>query len=441
MRSPLPVALVAALVLGACSDGGGSTAAPVATPFTIWVFEERLTLDAQDEPLANVRVAFDPPDGGERVTRTTGLDGHVTFEGDFTGGGASVTVLSDEHVYLTMLEASPDTARARPNTIGKPAADLVVFPPRFDSSVERSTVELRGNISGKRDPDHVVTLAVGSVPRLGSYRALESTYALRAPKGRPFFLLGYETKTLVDKEGIVVESELLKAFRIELPARTDDQKLDLDLTPLASLPTKLFRVRAEVPQGSGSPFGGGARAFATTASADSRLTVAPFARSSVSADGRVFDVEATLVDTDIAPERLVSQVELVAPDGSRSVRRSPGVMTDGMVWKDFPVPPTIPDPEASRALRDAIPLDGFPPGADLVASLYAGGRLVWLLNGPPGGPRKKTFTVPYRDEIGQVDVQIFALSLSACTDRVALSPRGELCRAESTFRDIHLRKR
>ncbi|HVH43273.1 MAG TPA: hypothetical protein VM925_13050 [Labilithrix sp.] len=427
---------------GACAStdsrpGSGG----IGTPFTVWVFEERFTLDDEDKPLPNVRVVFDPPGGGERATRTTAADGHVTFDGDFARGGGSVTVLSNEHVYVTMLEASPETARARPNAIGKPASDLVVLPPRLDRITEPRTVELRGTIFGKRDRNHVVSIAASSLPRLGAYRALESTYVVRAPRDRPFFVLGHETRTLLDRDGVVVENELLKAFRIEMSARADDQVLDLDLPKLPSLPTKVIHVRAETPQVGASPFGAGTRAFASVGSVDSGLGVGLFARTSPSADGHAFDIDVTLVETDVTPERLLSDAVLIAADGSQSTRTEQGTMADGMVWKDFALPPSIPDADASRTVRDPIPLDGFPAGADLVAKVYAGGgQLLWILNGPPGGPRGKTFTIPYRDEVASVDIQLFALSLSARMDRVPLASRGEFYRYTSTFRDVLLGK-
>lgn len=419
----------------------GSTESPSrpGAPFTVWVFEERLTLDGEDQPLPNVRVAFDPPDGGERVTKTTDADGHATFEGDFTRGGASVTVLSDNHVYVTMLEASPESARARPNTIGKPPSDLVVFSPRLDRVTDDRTVELRGTISGKRDPNNVVSLTVSSLPRLGAYQAMESTYILRAPKERPFFLLGHETRTLVDDDRVVVEKHLEKSFRIELSARADDQLLELDLAKLPSLPTRLIRVRAEPPPG--GPFGTGARAFASVGSADSQLSVGLFAETRPNVDGRAFDIDVTLVDTNVSPERLLSQAVLYAPDGSQSVRTEQGTMADGAVWNDFPLPPSIPNPESWRDVRDPIPLDGFPPGSDLLAKVYAGGQLLWILHGPPGGPRAKTFAIPYRGEVTNALVGIFALSLSARRERVVLLPRGEFYRYTSTFRDVLLTKK
>jgi hypothetical protein len=441
MRFRAALALASSVgVVALAPSCGGSDAASGGTPFTIWVLDERLTLDAQETPVANARVAYDPPDGSERVTKMTEADGHVTFDGDFTHGGASITVLSDDHVFVTMLEASPDTARAQPNTFGKPESDLVVVPPRLDRVTAGRTVGLRGNIFGKSDPDDVVSIAASSLPRLGAYQALESTFIFRVPRDRPFYILGHETKTLVDANNVIAQNDLIKSFRIELPARSDDELLDLDLPTVATLPAKLIHVHAEAPQVATSPFGPGTRASASVGTADSGLIVGVFAATAANANGHTFDVDVNLVDTDVTPERPLSQVILTAPDGSLSTRTEQGTMADGTVWTDFPLPPTIPDPDTSRTLLDPIPLDGFPAGADLEARLYAAGELLWILRGPPGGPHAKSFTIPYRREVTDIDVQLIAMSVTAETGRVALPLRGELYRYSATFRDVFLRK-
>jgi hypothetical protein len=436
-RCAPPLASIA--FVATCSLFGCSDSSKPRTPFTVWVFDARLALDGEDKPVSGARVALDPADGGERVTGTTEPDGHVTFEEDFTGGGASITVFSDDHVFTTMLEASPESALARPNGIGKPASDLVVFPQRLDVATARQTVALRGNIAGLKAPINAVTLSASSLPRLGTAVALTPTYALRAPRDRPFFVLGHALDTAIDPNGNVVSNDLRQSFRIDLPARPGDERLDVDLATVAPLPTRSLRLRAEVP--AGTPFVAGTRAYASVVSADSGLTPGVFAKTTAAPDGRAFDIDMKLAETDVSPERLVTQAVLVAPDGSRSLRAEPGIVPSGVVWSDFAAPPSIPDPDASRTIRDAIPLDGFPAGADLLAEVRAGGQLVWVLHGPPGGPRAKTFAVPYRDEIASTDVQVFALSLAARTDRVALPLRGEFHRHASVSRDIKLRKR
>lgn len=410
-------------------------------PFTVWVFDQRLTVDGAETPIANARVAFDPAGGGPRVTSTTAPDGHVTFDGDFSQGGASVTVLSDNHAYVTMLEASPDTARARPNTLGKPPADLVILPLRLDDVAESPTVELRGNLFAFKEPTNAVALASSALARLGAATALEPRYALRAPRGRPFFVLGAALTSFIDPAGNPVSNDLVKAFRIDLPAREDDQLLDIDLATIPALPSRTLRMRAELPQVAGTPFGPGTRALASVLSADSALTLGIFSSSTTTSDARAFDLSVTLVTTDIAPERPLTQALLIAPDGSRSVRTEQGIAAEGTNWNDFAAPPTVRDPDAPRTARDPIPLDGFPPGAELTVRVFAGGQLFWILYGPPGGPRASSFTIPYRDEVASTDVQVFAVSVVAQSDRVDLPSYGSFYRRTASFRDLRISKR
>ena len=432
---------MAALVCAGFVSCGSPTAGAVHTPFTVWVFDERLTVDGEDKPIANARVAFDPAGGGERVTLTAEPDGHVTFDGDFTQGGASVTVLSDNHAFVTMLEASPDSARARPNTVGKPPSDLVVFPLRFDTVTEGLTAELRGNILGWKDPTNEVVVSASGLPTLGAAAVLEPRYTLRVPRDRPFFLFGHALKGLIDKDGNPVSNEVVKSFRIDLPARNGDELLDLDLAALAPLKTRALHLRAEIPEIESNPFVTGTRAYASVLSADSGVTLGVFGLSTPTADGRSFNIDVTLAETNIAPERPITRAALIAPDGSRSVRLVQGIASDGTAWSDFMAPPTVPDPDAPRTAKDAIPLEGFPPGADLMVKVFAGSQLFWILYGPPGGPHNKSFTIPYRDEIASTDVQVFAVSLIAQMDRVDLPPHGALYRRSSSYRDIHVAKR
>lgn len=429
-------------MVASCGGGGGgdnSHGAP-GTPFTVWVYDQRLTLDGEEKPVGSVRVAFDPPGGGDRVTKTTEPDGHVTFEGDFAQGGASVTVFSPDHVFFTMLEASPETAAARPNTVGKPAQDLVILPPRLDAVTTGLTVGLSGNIFGKRHPLGIVALSTNGLPRVGAVSTAEPTYEIRALRGRPFFILGHELDSFVDADGNVVQNDLLQSFRIDLPARGDDERLDIDLQTVKPLPLQPLRLRVQSPDGAASPFIVGTRAYASVQSADSSLTPGVFLSSTANPDGRSFDINMKLAQVDIAPARVVTQAVLVAPDGSRSIRTEQGTAADGAAWTDFPMPPAIAEPDKARHLTDAIPLDGFPPGADLVAEILAVGQLFWVIHGPPGGPRAKSFVVPFQDEISNNKVVLFAVSVSARTDRVVLPMQGELYRKVGVFRDILLRK-
>jgi hypothetical protein len=426
-------------VVVACAHHGGNSGG--GTPFTVWVFDERLTMDGTDMPLAGVPVAFDPPGGGDRVLTNTDVDGHVTFLGDFSAGGASVTVFSLDHTFVTMLEASPSSAVARPNTAGKPPQDLVVYPPRLDSTTKMLTVELRGNIFGKHDPTNgQVALAASALPRLGSVETQDPTYAMRVPTCRPFFVLGSEFESALDKDGNVVNNNLFQSFRFDLPPRTDDELLDVDLTATKALPLQPVRIHAEAPRGQGSPFASGTRAYASVQSADSGITPGVFVLTTPSTDGLSFDIDVKLAETDISPERPITQAVLVAPDGSRTYRTEVGVASAGTSWTDFPMPPTVVNPDAARFITDAIPLDGFPQGADLVVQVLADGQLFWLLYGPPGGPKEPSFTLPRQDIAVDKDVKLYALSLAAKTDRVDLPVHGTIYRKMAVFRDIEVRK-
>ena len=431
------------LVATACAHHGAS--AP-GTPLTVWVYDERLTMNDADVPLGGVSVAFDPPGGGDRVTETTAPDGHVTFYGDFSGPGASVTIFSPDHVFFTLLEASPETAAARPNAAGKPPQDFVVYPPRLDTVTQGLTVELRGDIVGKRDPAKgQVALATSALPRLGTVETQDPTYALRAPKGTPFFMLGYEIESAVDGDGNVVSNSLFQAFRLDLPARTDDELLDLDLTTTPELTTAPLRIHAQAPQpppGSPtpSPFVAGTRAYASVQSADSGLTPGVFVFTTPSPDAQSFDIDVKVAQTDISPERPITQAVLVAPDGSRAIRTELGVVPNGTSWADFPMPPTVPDPDLARLVTEPIPLSGFPQGADLAVQVLADGELFWILEGPPGGPKQPSFTLPRQDLVTNKDVHLYALSVAAKSDRVELPIHGVVYRKVGIFRDVEIRK-
>ena len=53
-----------------------------------------------------------------------------------------------------------------------------------------------------------------------------------------------------------------------------------------------------------------------------------FIVATASADGRAFDISVKLAQTDITPERTVTQAVLVAPDGSRSIHTEQGIAAD-----------------------------------------------------------------------------------------------------------------
>lgn len=427
-RSSIIAALV--LVASSCGNSGASK-----TAFTVWAFGEAVSVDAPEMAIAGAMVAFDPPGGGERAIATTAEDGHVTFEGEFDRGGASITIFHPEHVLISALDVSPETVRARPNTLGKPETDLVVVAPLLDNVVQRSSVELRGGIAAKREASSTIDLSASGLVRLGSSTTKAASYVLRAPKGRPFFLIGHETRVKVD-DGTSVVNEELGSFRLDVTARAGDSTLDIDVTKTKAVPVRTVHLHAAVSNDPRGLFGTGSRGSATIISADSTLLVAPIqsARRS-SATASTFDFEMALAETEIAPERPLTRASLVAGDGSRSVRVEPGVVADGTTWSDFPLPPFV--AEATRVFTDPLPLDDFPAGADLGIEVYAGTQLAWILSGPPGGPRGPV-SLPAPLEVRLP--QLVAISILAQMDRVVLAPRGAIYRRVAISRDVLVRR-
>lgn len=435
------VALSLALTASAC--GSSSSPAPHAptTPFTVWVFDEGATTNDGGAPLGGVMVALDPlvPSADmPRVVRNTEADGHVTFDADLSHGGVHVSAFSADHTLVTMLDASPDSARARPNTFGKPAEDLAIVLPRLDATIRSSAVELRGGITGKRDPTDSVALSASAVRRLGQAETKAATYALRGPKSTPFVVLGHESGTPSDVNGTIT-FEHVKSFRMDVPARDKDEMLDIDVGALPALPVQPLHLRADIPTGSASPFIPGTRASAIVGSADSSLLVGTFGSVAATSDMLGFDLVVNVAQTDIAPERISTQAAIVAPDGSTSIRTELGNVPDHTVWSDFLFPAPVAD--SNRSIADPIPLAGFPAGADLRLQIYAAEQLVWILDGPPGGPRGDTVTMPPSLGIDfPISVQVVALSIVAQADRVPLPPHDALYRRVAVSRDVNLRR-
>jgi hypothetical protein len=436
--------LVVLVVLSGAVSGSCATSStaptPPTTPFTIWVFDEGATTADDGAPLPGVMVALDLPDANAstRVVKTTEADGHVTFDADLSHGAVHVSAFSADHTLVTMLEASPDTARARPNTFGKPPGDLAIILPRLDASIRSAAIGLHGAISTKRDPADSISLSASGVRRIGQAETKASTYALRGPKNLPFLVLGHESGTQGDTNGVIM-FEHVKSFRIDVPARGDDELLDVDVGSMAALTVEPLHVRADIPPGTSSPFVPGTRASAIVGSADSALLVGTFGSVAATSDALGFDLVVNVAQTDIAPERISTKAAIVAPDGTTSIRTELGILADHTVWNDFLFPTPVAD--TNRSVADPIPLDGFPTGAELRLEVFAADQLVWILHGPPGGPRGPTVTMPPTLGIDfPISVQLVALSIIAQADRVPLPPHGELYRRIAVSRDVNLRR-
>lgn len=431
LRPTLPLALASSSGLAGC---GEDPAAPV--PFTVWAFEERSGLADALTPLAGAEASFDPPGGGARMLGTVAEDGHVTFVADFQSGGGTVSVFDRDHVLVSRIGASPGDAPERPIALGKPAGDLVLFAPRLDEAVRRTSVEVKGALLSKRHPQSSIDLSASGVEQLGALETSEASYSLRAPRGRPFFILGHETSTLANAPQ-KVDNDLLGSFRIDMPALDADATRDIDLPSAKALSTRTVRVRAELPRDALSPFGDGTRATVTVVSADSEVLLGPVKSAQPSADGRAFDLAMYLAETDIAPERPLTRASLVAGDGSRSIRIEPGVAPDGATWSEFLLPPMATPSPAPIALTDPITFGYFPPGADIGIEVYAGTQLAWIIEGsaqPPTAPIK--LPVPLEVRLPA----LVAVSFIARTDRVPLAPRGDIYRRTAISRDVIFRR-
>jgi hypothetical protein len=443
------VSVVSVVLVGSVSGSCASrpsTPSPPTTPFTVWVFDGGATTADDGAPLPGVMVALDLPDANAnasasaaaRIIKTTEPDGHVTFDADLSHGAVHVSAFSPDHTLVTMLEASPDTARARPNTFGKPAEDLAIILPRLDATIRSAAIGLHGAISGKRDPSDSISLSASAVRRIGQAETKAATYALRGPKNLPFMVLGHESGAQGDMNGVIT-FEHVKSFRIDVPARGADELLDVDVGSMTALPVKPLHVRADVPAGAASPFVPGTRASAIVGSTDSALLVGTFGSVAATSDALGFDLVVNVAQTDIAPERISTQAAIVAPDGTTSIRTELGIATDPTVWSDFLFP--MPVADTNRSIADPIPLDGFPTGAELRLEVFAADQLVWVLHGPPGGPRGPTVTMPPALGVDfPISVQLVALSIIAQADRVPLPPHGELYRRVAVSRDVNLRR-
>ncbi|MBL8606683.1 MAG: hypothetical protein JNL38_05155 [Myxococcales bacterium] len=436
MKVPLRLAVcaLAPLAPAACADE------PEDAPMTVWVYEEPASPGDPDHALAGAKVAIDPPGGGARIFTVTEADGHVTVRAPFERGGAHVTAVTPDHTLVTLLDVSPTRASARPNTFGKPASDVVVVLPRLDKSLRAASVEVRGAIVGKAAPDDTLNVTASGLARLGAVETSDSSYALRGPRGRPFFLLGRESGPFTDDGSIAVEP-LVKAFRVDVPSPSGDVNVDLDLKALPPVATRIVHIRAEIP--AGGALGAKVRGSAAILSAESRLLVGAFRRTAPSADGRALDFEVDAIDTDLAGEHAISRGVLIGDRGAQSIRAELGVVADGTVWSDFAAPPAA--PEGPRTLADPIPLDGFPPGADLEVQVGGGGKVFWLLRAAPSAG-SKTVTIPPQFDVSfgvsiPETVLLYSVKIVAKLDRIPLPPHGELYRRVAMSREFVVSRR
>jgi hypothetical protein len=409
-------ASLAVLVLGASISSSCGGEEPKTTTLVVRTMTTPILVGEAPAALAGALVAFDPPGGGARVTRTSDSEGVVQFEGAFHRGRAKVTAFAPEHTLVSKLEVNGTT-------------EVVLQLPRLDLAVAAGSIEVRGAIAG-RSGRTTLDVSASLLERLGSVQTRDDGYVLRAPRDRAFLLLGHELRAIDGSAGS--ESEVVRSFRRDVAASAADVLLDLDLARESALTSERRRFVVRPPAGLE------ARAYATVESAETELLVAPFLRSVPRSDGG-FDVDVGAVDVDVAPEHALTRVVVAALDGARSIRQEPEVLRDGATVEGFLPPPTVAD--ASRSLSDPIPLDSFPSGASLRLEVVAGGKIVWVLETVEEAEAPSVLRLPAPLGISfSADVQLFALSVIARAERLDGIASERAYRRISISRDVPLRR-
>lgn len=394
------------LLAVACSTDG-EPPPPTARLVVVLVEEPLLVGDPSDRPIAAAEVAFDPPAGkGERVTATSGEDGRATFDvpPDALAGGAAVTVFSREHISYSRLDVTE--------------REITLVVPKLDDAAAARIVQLSGTISGKTPIGSTVDLSASRLDRLGRTSTPTEAYALRVPRGQPFFLVGHE---------IIGSGAVAKSFRIDVNAKEADARLDIDLASAPAIAPRTVRIKVTGP----AQMGADAKITASVVSAESSL----FLGTPVKSENG--DVELSVAETDLAGEHAVTRAAITAADGSRSIRTELGIVADGTSLADFLPPPTI--PEASRQQTESIPLADFPAGADLRVEVIAGGKLGWVLVGPQGGFRagaEKAIALPKFFRV--TFPRLIAVTIAAQADPYAVTTTRQLYRRAAVSRDVLL---
>jgi hypothetical protein len=397
------------VLLAAACSGDDTTATPARVQMTVRLVEEPLLVDdPSDRPIAAAEVAFDMPRDAsgnrERVTAVTDADGRATFDvaEDALRGDAVVTMYSPEHLSYSRLDVTE--------------REVTLVVPRLDAATSERTVQLTGAISGRAGTT-TVDLSASKIDRLGRAITDETTYAMRIPRAQPFFLVGQE----LDSKDVP-----LKSFRIDVPAKDSDSRLDVDLASVTPLAPRTIRMRVTPP----ASMAAGATIFANVVSAESSLFLG--------APTKVEDgaIELAVIDTDLGGEHALTRGVVIASDGARSIRTEVGVVADDTTFGDLLAPPKV--AEASRLKTDPIPITDFPDGAALRVEMIAGGKLGWILVGPKGGLREKTIALPpsFRVEFPR----LVAVTIAAQMDPIDIGGGRTLYRRVGVSRDVLLNR-
>lgn len=383
-----------ALALAACSSSSSSSSSSGAVPpppgsdagapttaMTVWVFDRGP--DLPPAPLAGATVAVDP-EGADRVEATSGPDGKAVVNADFSKGRATVTIAAPDHAPVTLFAVRPNTPSPLGQTFfDKPATDVVVNLFQTTAAVDARTVKLSGSIVNKLAAGDRVNLNPNRVGTL--FDDTHGSYTLRAPKGKPFLLLGSEyTFTQTSRSA---QATIGKFFELQHDALAADTTLDIDIAAAPAVQTVTNKIHVALPGGASGPFG--AQGFARVNVLDAFGVVFPgvLQKSALSPDGNGFDCEVTVAQVDVGAP-LVTNAVIQNPDGSATVHSELGVVADGSAIDGFlaPTASTI----ASAKASDTFDVSGAPSDGTVVevvlrdvsgAPLWAG--FVPIGNGAP----------------------------------------------------------
>jgi hypothetical protein len=340
-------------------------------------------------PLAGAVVAFDPPGGGERVEKTSGPDGRVVFEADFSSGAATVTAFAADHALLTVVGVTPE--RVAKNKLkasfGHPD-DLVLVMPPLGSWLEKRTVKLSGAITGKTSS----RLNVGPIGLGTIFDATTSTYELRVPKGSPFVLLGSDY-AFTKPDARSFEGTIAKFFTIDRPATSQDGTFDVDVAGASTVATVTNKIHLVIPGGDAGPLGGGSFGAVNVLDHYRMFFPGVIKRAAPSADKAGFDCEVTVAQIDPKPWTLVTAGSIRTPEGAVSIRGELGVLPDGSTMTDFLLPPKL---SFDRAKRSApIALGETPADVEAVSlTMLDGDRPAWTVVMPRAYGIPTSLTVP-----------------------------------------------
>jgi hypothetical protein len=349
--------------------------------------------------IAGATVTLDAP-GGERVERSSGVDGKVTFDGiDWSLGAASATAYLPEHALYSVLDLEHGTLDQVHLVDG--AIPLVVEP-LTPELVEGVT--LKGNATGLIDPSHQVIVSVAHQVDVGRLDAGapetaalgDGSFVLTAPRGEPFVLQAYERlySTLPSGQGFdapiyQVAHKAFDGFDVD----TADLAIDFGID---GLETFTGEVTLELPARAESPLRAGWPYIYVCPRETWYCTGWP-TRVDISADGGRFELEMLWVEPEWASPRvwagvMESQAAGVTLGGlytdAYPESGSLGTVFDNPLWVS---PSSSSEPHPIHEPFEWQLLDEGATDALLVVRSSDGKSTRWLAR---PGPGRTTLTLP-----------------------------------------------